>query len=126
MTGVAIDGDVLEGWEHVRQSVVRILTTPLNTRVMRRDFGSEVTALIDAPMTERVIMAVFAAVAVALEPRVVDYSWYGEPRFRLRQVEVMKPGANGALELRITGTHYPNGHLGDFTAAREAAADIVF
>ena len=109
------DGQPLEGWPHVEQSIGKILTTPIGTRVMRRDFGSEIPALIDMPMTERVILAVFAATVNALD------RW--EPRYRLTHVQVTRTDAGGILGLSLAGTYFPRGHLGDYSraeAGREA------
>ena len=46
-TGVAVDDA-----DHIRQSVRDILTTPLGSRLMRRDYGSEIFALIDQPQND--------------------------------------------------------------------------
>lgn len=127
MPGVSIVGEIVDGWAHVEQSIIKILTTPLNTRVMRRDFGSEIPDLIDAPMTDRVVMAMFYAVAQALEPRRVDGRLYGEPRFQIDQVEVVLAKASGELELLVRGIYFPRGHLGDFSNARDnVVANIIF
>lgn len=41
MTGMsATTGRALTEREHLAQSIADILTTPLNTRIMRRDYGS--------------------------------------------------------------------------------------
>lgn len=107
MAGIrAADGQPLDGWGHVVQSIGKILTTPVNTRVMRREFGSEVPDLIDRPMTPRVILAVYAAVANALD------RW--EPRYRLTHVQVEETAPEGRLKLILVGTYYPRGHHGDF------------
>lgn len=112
----AESGQPLDGWEHVVQSVGKILTTPLRSRVMRRDFGSEIPFLVDAPMTDRVVLAVFAAAANALA------LW--EPRFRLVAARVNGARADGTLALSLAGVWYPRGHLGDMTPA-VAPADIT-
>lgn len=109
MAGVGIsahDGQPLEGWLHVVQSIDKILTTLIETRAMRRGFGSEVPNLIDRPMTPRVMLALFAAVANALD------QW--EPRYDLTHVQV-DVSAEGVVELTTLGTYYPRGHLGDFS-----------
>lgn len=65
-------GAVLGGDDHVRQSIQRILSTPIGTRVMRRDFGSHLHALIGRPLTPQLVGQVYAATALALlrwEPR---------------------------------------------------------
>jgi Bacteriophage baseplate protein W len=126
MAGFAQNRGFADGWAHVQQSIGKILTTPLNTRVMRRDFGSELPDLIDRPMTDRVVMALFAAVAIALEPRRVDGNWYGEPRFRLNRVEVLETSVEGRLALALWGTYFPKGHLDDFSISEaDMALQVV-
>src|SRR3546814_925171 len=87
-TGAALHGDA-----HLRQSVATILSTPIGTRVGRRDFGSLLPELIDQPMTSANILRLYAATAVALS------RW--EDRLRLRRVS-LSPGANrGAATITI-------------------------
>lgn len=65
-------GQALHGIDHLRQSVRDILTTPLGSRVMRRDYGSALPALVDANVTDLTIAQLYAATADALarwEPR---------------------------------------------------------
>jgi uncharacterized protein len=106
----AITGKHITGWAHVQQSIRIILTTLVGSRVMRRDVGSDVPRLIDAPMTDTVILAVYVAVATALD------RW--EPRFRLTQVE-FTGSITGQLDLVLTGIWMPRGHLGDTTPAND-------
>ena len=42
-------GRAVEGLAHLSQSIADILTTPIGTRVMRRDYGSELPFLLDQP-----------------------------------------------------------------------------
>ena len=42
-------GQRLEPLAHLRQSIGDILSTPIGSRVMRREYGSLVPALIDKP-----------------------------------------------------------------------------
>jgi hypothetical protein len=37
----------LEGIDHLKQSIIDILTTPIGSRVMRRDYGSRLFELVD-------------------------------------------------------------------------------
>lgn len=119
MPGIdAITGKTLAGWEHVVQSIRVILTTAIGTRVMRREFGSELLSLVDAPMNDRVILAIYVATANAI------MRW--EPRFRLTDVGLVKAEPNGSLSLSLVGKYYPRGHLGDFTEYRDnLAVDVV-
>lgn len=82
-------------WDHVLQSIGMILTTPLRSRVMRREFGSELSDLIGRPMTPQIIMAVYTATALAIA------QW--EPRFALTGVEMGQPTADGRLSLTVYG-----------------------
>lgn len=99
-------GGAIEGWAHVVQSIQTILSTRLNTRVFRREFGSEVPALTDAPMNETSVLSLYVAVAEALE------RW--EPRFELSDVQV-EGAATGIITMTLTGHHRPNAHMGDLS-----------
>ncbi len=44
-------GKTLEGIEHLKQSIIDILTTPVNSRIMRRDYGSRLFELVDKPIS---------------------------------------------------------------------------
>lgn len=108
----------LSGFDHVRQSIEVILTTPIGSRLMRREFGSEVMDLIDRPLTDRVILAVYTAVAVAIA------KW--EPRFAVTGCRVKQAKETGRLVLQIFGIYYPRGHLGDFTNPEDAETRVFF
>lgn len=59
--------------EHIRQSIGDILTTPIGTRVMRRDYGSQLSELIDRPINSVLALQIAAASVMAIkrwEPRV--------------------------------------------------------
>ncbi|WP_322999952.1 GPW/gp25 family protein [Castellaniella sp.] len=83
----AITGKSLDGLAHLKQSIRDILTTPIGSRVMRRQYGSQLFDLIDAPTNRRAMAAIYAATAGALR------TW--EPRFKLQQVNVdaVTPGS---------------------------------
>ena len=67
MLGInAQTGQPLAGIDHLRQSIRDILTTRIGTRVMRRDYGSRLPALVDNPMTPRLAMDLYSATAEAL------------------------------------------------------------
>lgn len=110
-------GEPLTDWAHVVQSIRVILTTPVGSRVMRRDFGSELPDLVDRSMTDANITAVIVATAVALA------KW--EPRFALAAVQVVTLNAAGRVDLVLFGQYLPRGHVGDFTAARAGTEQLV-
>jgi uncharacterized protein len=112
MTSVGLsrtDGQVLVGWPHVAQSITTIVTTELGERVQRRDFGARVPGLIDRPQNEETILDFFITIAEALEPRFVEGSIYGEPRFILVAVTA-DMSTPGYISLGLTGDYLPDGH----------------
>jgi len=89
-TGTAISGDA-----HLAQSIGDILSTPLGSRVMRRDYGSLLFELIDRPLNGAIRMLMHAAVAIALA------RW--EPRLKLTRVTLLGEPQDGQLTIRIEG-----------------------
>ena len=49
-------GRELTGLEHLKQSIADILNTPIGSRVMRRDYGSRLFELIDAPINRSTVV----------------------------------------------------------------------
>ena len=88
-------GRQLSGFEHLRQSVRDILTTPLGSRVMRRDYGSRLFELVDAPLNGATLTRMYAATYQALK------RW--EPRLFVEQVSAVVNG--GGVELTISGEY---------------------
>lgn len=83
-------GELLDDHAHILQSISDILTTPLGTRVMRREYGSLLPELLDKPMSDKLVMQMYAAIVIAVmkyEPRIrvlslaVDYSSNGKMVF---------------------------------------------
>ena len=93
-------GRALEGIDHLRQSIRDILTTPIGSRVMRREYGSNLFRLVDAPLSRGLLTDIYAATAEALD------RW--EPRFRLRRVQARQAG-EGHVSLDLEGKYLPNG-----------------
>lgn len=103
MIGIhAATGKSLGGIDHLRQSIRDILTTPIGSRVMRRDYGSRLFELIDAPMNRSTLLEIYAATAEAIA------KW--EPRFKLQTV-VASSAAPGAVVLDMTGEYLPGGQV---------------
>lgn len=96
----AATGRSLDGLDHLAQSITDILTTPIGSRVMRRDYGSLVPRLVDAPINRSTLMQIYSSVAEALD------RW--EPRLRLESVQAAS-AEPGRIELKITGQYLPDG-----------------
>lgn len=96
----ATTGAVIDDLADLRQSIATILTTPIGTRVMRRDFGSMLFELVDSPTNGVGTLRLIAATADALE------RW--EPRFALASVTVT-PGGDGRTVLRVVGQQRATG-----------------
>lgn len=88
-------GSTLTELEHIAQSVQDILTTPIGTRIARREYGSLLPELIDQPQNEATRLRLFAATAMAL------MNW--EPRISLSRVQLFITGLSGGAELDIEG-----------------------
>ncbi|WP_322528555.1 GPW/gp25 family protein [Salinicola sp. LHM] len=70
-------GQSIDGLEHIRQSIADILTTPIGSRVMRREYGSLIPSLIDQPTNDALMLQVYSAAVMAIirwEPRVTIQS----------------------------------------------------
>ncbi len=98
-------GRAISGLAHLRQSIEDILTTPKGSRVMRRDYGSDLFALIDRPYSQIFVGEVTMAVSEAL------YRW--EPRFQLHSVTVDKL-SDSKISLDISGLYVQNGEAVNF------------
>ncbi len=93
-------GKALEGIEHLKQSIIDILTTPINSRIMRRDYGSRLFELVDKPINRDLTLEIYAATAEALE------KW--EKRFKLEKVKV-EGVKEGRVTLNLEGVYLSEG-----------------
>lgn len=91
----AVTGKPLAGRAHLRQSIDDILSTPIGSRVMRRDYGSALFELNDAPGNQLGRLRIFAATVDALR------RW--EPRLRLTRVKFIAGMEPGAFDIAIEG-----------------------
>lgn len=90
-------GRALADLEHLRQSIADIITTPIGSRVMRRDYGSLVPQLIDQPDNEATHVRLYAAIASAL------MKW--ESRMRLASIRFDRTADHpGRVEVTLTGS----------------------
>lgn len=97
MRGMSVTtGKAIEGVDHLTQSISDILTTPVGSRVMRREYGSLLPRLIDQPFNNTTRIQLFAAVAGAL------MRW--EPRLQLTRVALDVGDSPGAAVVTLEGT----------------------
>lgn len=107
-------GKMIEGWPNVLQKLLRLWTTPIGSRFMRRTVGSAIPAMLGRDLSAATILRFKTALIVACE------LW--EPRFAIMRIgsdydennpEKMR---SGGLHLDIEGEYRPRGHLGDTTS----------
>ncbi|QSQ38924.1 GPW/gp25 family protein [Xanthomonas translucens] len=91
----ATTGKWIEGDAHLAQSIAQILTTPLGSRVQRRDFGSLLPELIDQPFNDATRVRLYGATATALQ------NW--EPRLLLKRVTLAQGEMPGSFVLTLEG-----------------------
>lgn len=95
-----LNGRSLTGLEHLKQSIADILNTPIGSRVMRRDYGSKLFSLIDAPLNRGTLVDIYAATAEAL------MKW--EDRLLVSAVDITSAQL-GQITLKITGKYVLDG-----------------
>lgn len=86
--------------EHISQSMRDILLTPVSSRVMRREYGSLLSALIDMPQNPALRLQIMVACYSAIQ------KW--EPRIRLTAIS-FESGAAGEMYVDITGIRTDTG-----------------
>ncbi|WP_419783743.1 GPW/gp25 family protein [Maridesulfovibrio sp.] len=102
MNGVCTrTGKKLGGIAHLKQSIVDILTTPIGSRVYRREYGSRLFKLVDRPQDKNFAIEVFSAVAEALD------KW--EPRYKLTKISIASASASGQIIIDLVGKYLPDG-----------------
>ncbi len=89
-------GTYLTDLEHLKQSIIDILTTPIGTRVICRDYGSALFQLIDQPINRNLFPKIYAAVADALD------KW--EPRFKVEKITILSV-KEGHIILSLIGKY---------------------
>lgn len=89
-------GQSVSGLAHLRQSIEDILATPVGSRRMRPEYGSQLRRYVDLPVNEGWKSAVQAEVARSLG------RW--EPRLKLERVRVTAV-VGGQITLQLTGQY---------------------
>ncbi len=94
------NGQPLGGLAHLKQSIEDILGTPLGSRRMRPEYGSQLRRKVDLPLSEGWNSAVQAEVARSLG------RW--EPRIRLQSVKISAV-LGGRVSLLLSGLYQGDG-----------------
>jgi len=92
-------GRAISDIDHLHQSVSDVLLTPTVSRVMRRDYGSELFNLIDQAGNPATYLRLYAAIATAL--------LRFEPRLQLSRIQI-KPSMDGQHLIDIEGVFIVN------------------
>ncbi|OCG24651.1 hypothetical protein A9G11_03080 [Gilliamella sp. wkB108] len=93
-------GRTITDMDHINQSVKDILTTPIGTRIERRNYGSLLFQLLDNPNNEATRLRVISAIVMALS------QW--ETRIKLDQVELLTDKEKLTMQITGSRTDKPN------------------
>ncbi len=85
---------------HIKQSIANILSTPIGSRVMRRDYGSRLFERIDQPINGELIAEIYSDIVEAIS------TW--EPRFEVEQV-ILQSIDKGKIIIDLEGTFVKDG-----------------
>lgn len=125
-------GRIIQGWDHVEQSMRVIFATGYHERILRRWVGSFVPHILGETFVPRIVTRFHWAMAVAID------LW--EPNYRIMQVYFMgealeswKPESFdvvgefrlGHAFFRTEGSYRPRAHLGDSAPYRMRAAGLI-
>lgn len=80
MMGMDENGKAISEEERIRRSIRDIVLTPVGSRVLRRDYGSNVLRSLDAPINSSLRISVAEDLIASLR------RW--EPRIKVKQVEL--------------------------------------
>ncbi|MGQ2384911.1 GPW/gp25 family protein [Acinetobacter ursingii] len=86
--------------QSIEQSIQDIVTTPLGSRVMRRDYGSMLADLIDQPMNDVLVVKIYSAIYTPIT------RW--ENRISIESLNVSEVSSNG-MQLDLEAVHTISG-----------------
>jgi uncharacterized protein len=123
-------GKLLQGWDHVEQSLYYIFATPFHSRVLRRWIGSFVPPILGRNISAQTIGTFYWAVISAID------LW--EPNYRITKIDFMQEVVptltpptveamirSGQALFRNNGVYYPRGFLGNFTPSVPKSTNII-
>ena len=94
------NGKEISEINHLKQSIANILTTPIGSRAMRRDYGSNLFNKIDRPINGELIAEIYLDIVESL------FIW--EPRFEVGQV-VAQEITQGKITIDLIGSFLKSG-----------------
>lgn len=95
-----LTGKALAGKEHLIQSLITLLSTPLGSRVMLPEYGCGITDLVDSPITDTGKMQMRKTIFEAVT------RW--EPRIKIQQISAISRDVEGELTITIEGIYQEN------------------
>jgi phage baseplate assembly protein W len=93
-------GKTISEIAHIKQSIANILSTPIGSRVMRRDYGSRLFERIDQPINGELIAEIYSGIVEAIS------TW--EPRFEVEQVTLQSID-KGKIVINLEGSFVKDG-----------------
>ncbi len=93
-------GKTISEISHIKQSIANILSTPIGSRVMRRDYGSRLFERIDQPINGELIAEIYSDIVEAIS------TW--EPRFEVEQVTLQSID-KGKIVIDLEGSFVKDG-----------------
>lgn len=90
------NGGYLDDIAHLKQSIIDILSTPIGSRVLNREYGSNLYKLIDEPVNQYLYQKIYAAVVEALD------RW--EPRIKVTKLSIISVN-EGKINLKIEANY---------------------
>ncbi len=109
-----VDGRVLVGWAHCRQSLATILTTDLDERLMRLAFAGDLRRWIGRNAVAPIVTQLYRAAFTAIRRY--------EPEYAPKRVQLLGLDGTGRVALGLAGVYYPEGRLGNFAIAEPKGA----
>lgn len=88
-------GTELSEIDHIRQSIEDIISTPIGSRLMRRDYGTQVANLLDQPTSEALYLKCYSTIYSSI------LRW--EPRVQINQLYISEVN-EGQTVLNLEGT----------------------
>jgi phage baseplate assembly protein W len=103
-------GRSISGLAHLYQSIGKIVTTSIASRLKRRPFGSQIPDLIDAPNNGATRVRAYAAIATAL------MRW--EPRLTLSRVQLVTETTETGAGVQVVDIEGTTRETGDAVSTR--------